>query len=416
MSRILFRVGQDDCTEEQFEQIVSTYLFPPHSSVLVKTSNPLHFNAVLVAAIRNQFHLYLVPSHFSDEEVQEILENHPVQFSIPNEVIMVHETGLHQNKPDNGSITLFSSGTTGSAKMILFDPDSLQHSALKAFSLKNKLWVMTYGLATYAGLQVFFSAYHNEGIIFYPDVTQSLAPQISELDVQVISATPSYWRSLINSWNPALKIPPLDQATLGGESVHQDILDQIKKVFNPKKITHIYASSEGGTSIVVSDGLEGFPASFLDQDKEVKLRVREGQLEIKTPFGMKGYVNKKTPITADGWIETGDLVEIKNSRVYFLGREDQAINVGGMKVHPEEVEKALEKLDEIHAACVYAKKNPMTGYMVAANIVMREGYSLDIPQLTKKLQSTLANYKIPRLIKQVDQIEVSPNGKKIRPR
>ena len=42
----------------------------------------------------------------------------------------------------------------------------------------------------------------------------------------------------------------------------------------------------------------------------------------------------------DGWIHTGDMVEVFDDRVMFRGRVDNVINIGGAKVTPEEVEAA----------------------------------------------------------------------------
>ena len=49
----------------------------------------------------------------------------------------------------------------------------------------------------------------------------------------------------------------------------------------------------------------------------------------------------------DGFVDTGDMLELRGDRYYFAGRREGIINVGGQKVHPEEVEAVINR----HPAC-----------------------------------------------------------------
>ena len=59
-------------------------------------------------------------------------------------------------------------------------------------------------------------------------------------------------------------------------------------------------------------------------------------------------------------------------RLYFVGRRGGVINVGGAKVHPEEVEAALNAHAAVLASRVFARKSPITGALVFAEVVLRE--------------------------------------------
>jgi acyl-CoA synthetase (AMP-forming)/AMP-acid ligase II len=39
---------------------------------------------------------------------------------------------------------------------------------------------------------------------------------------------------------------------------------------------------------------------------------------------------------ADGFVDAGDIVELRGDRYYFVGRRGGILNIGGLKVHPEE--------------------------------------------------------------------------------
>ena len=116
----------------------------------------------------------------------------------------------------------------------------------------------------------------------------------------------------------------------------------------------------------------------------------------------------------DGYINTGDLVELKDGRIYFLGRDSGAINVGGNKVQPEEVEATLLASGLLSAAYVYAMKNPMLGSLVCADVVLNNT-ALDKKeaksQLLRFCRENLEGFKVPALVKFVKELKTTQSGK-----
>ena len=81
-----------------------------------------------------------------------------------------------------------------------------------------------------------------------------------------------------------------------------------------------------------------------------------------------------------GFVDTGDVVERRGDRYYFLGRRNGVINVGGMKVYPEEVEAVINRHPAVRMSRVRSRKNPIIGALVAAEIVLKEGHDSRTPQ------------------------------------
>ena len=79
---------------------------------------------------------------------------------------------------------------------------------------------------------------------------------------------------------------------------------------------------------------------------------------------MVGYLNAPDPFDAEGWMCTGDEVEIKDGYMRFLGRKTEVINTGGKKVYPIEVENVLMSLPNIRNATVEARPHPIMGQVV----------------------------------------------------
>ena len=74
----------------------------------------------------------------------------------------------------------------------------------------------------------------------------------------------------------------------------------------------------------------------------------------------------------DGFVDTGDRVELRDGRYYFRGRTGGVINVGGLKVYPEEVESVLNADPRVRMSLVRARRNPITGAVVVADVVLTD--------------------------------------------
>ena len=133
---------------------------------------------------------------------------------------------------------------------------------------------------------------------------------------------------------------------LSGEIAGQAMLDNLRAVYPQAGIGHAYASTEAGVGFEVDDGLEGFPAHFVDTGNgDVDIKIADGSLWLRSARTASAYVGAEAPalLDAEGFVDTGDMVERHGERYYFIGRKGGIINVGGMKVHPEEVEAAINR-------------------------------------------------------------------------
>src|SRR6202043_2556490 len=95
--------------------------------------------------------------------------------------------------------------------------------------------------------------------------------------------------------------------------------------------------------------------------------------QIRSPRNATGYLGNaaETLASDDGFIDTRDMVELRGDRYYFVGRRDGIINVGGLKVHPEEVEAVINRHPRGQMSRARARKNPFTGAVVVADVVVK---------------------------------------------
>ncbi|SOD74057.1 acyl-CoA synthetase (AMP-forming)/AMP-acid ligase II [Jatrophihabitans sp. GAS493] len=112
------------------------------------------------------------------------------------------------------------------------------------------------------------------------------------------------------------------------------------------------------------------------------------------------------------WVLPGDK-GIRNADGTFLllGRGSLAINTGGEKVFPDEVETALKELPAVFDALVVGVRDVRYGNVVAAVVSLRPGATLTLDGLQEYLRRQLAGYKVPRDLVVVDEIRRSPAAK-----
>jgi acyl-coenzyme A synthetase/AMP-(fatty) acid ligase len=213
---------------------------------------------------------------------------------------------------------------------------------------------------------------------------------------------------------------------LSGEIADQAVLDSLRAAFPGVTVAHAFASTEAGVAFEVRDGLAGFPVSLLDASGPVELRVVEDTLRIRSPGTAQRYLGDGAePLRgADGFVDTGDWIEQRAGRCYFMGRRGGVINVGGLKVHPEEVEAVINAHPWVRMSLVRARRNAILGAVVTAEVVLADGVGGGQPapsaealtrELTDACRRSLAPHKVPATIRIVPSLEVSAAGKLVRP-
>jgi acyl-CoA synthetase (AMP-forming)/AMP-acid ligase II len=208
---------------------------------------------------------------------------------------------------------------------------------------------------------------------------------------------------------------------LSGEIADQAVLDGLKHAFPDSSVGHAYASTEAGVGFAVNDGLEGFPSQLVGPNRDgVEMKVVDGSLRIRSKRAADAYVGKDAAALtdADGFVDTADMVELRGDRYYFVGRRGGIINIGGLKVHPEEIEAVINGHPEVRMSRAKARKSPITGAIVVTDVVLTEGGASRSKGIRDEIladcRTHLASYKVPAVIRFVEALDVTPAGKLAR--
>jgi acyl-CoA synthetase (AMP-forming)/AMP-acid ligase II len=321
---------------------------------------------------------------------------------------------------------LLTSGTTGPPKMVLHTLSSLI-GVIKHRPGKPVTWSTFYDIRRYGGLQIFLRAMLDGGSLVLSgarESTEDFLLRAGTRQVTHISGTPSHWRRALMG-HCAHRITP-QYVRLSGELVDQAILDSLGSVYPEARIVHAFASTEAGVAFEVNDRMAGFPVDYVGQPAaDVELKIDNGALRIRSPRIAKCYLGKGAEALTerDGFVDTRDMVESRGGRYYFVGRRDGVINVGGLKVHPEEVEAAINHHPAVSMSLVKSRRNPITGAVVVADVVLRTESDSGAPpasndairgDILDTCRRALAPYKVPATIRIVPSLEISSSGKLAR--
>jgi acyl-coenzyme A synthetase/AMP-(fatty) acid ligase len=324
---------------------------------------------------------------------------------------------------------LLTSGTTGTPKLVVHSLESLAGTLPQQPPRESHtVWSTFYDIRRYGGMQIYLRAVLSGSplVLSSPaEPTRDYFTRAAAAGVTHISGTPSHWRRALMSGAAGLLKPVY--VRLSGEIADQALLDSLRTAFPEARIAHAFASTEAGVAFDVNDGLAGFPADFIGGEHgAVDLKVVDGTLRIRSRRNAVRYLGAAVGaiISSDGFVDTGDLVELQGDRYYFRGRVGGVINVGGLKVHPEEVEAVLNADARVRMSLVRARRNPITGAIVVADVVLADPEAAaPSPEAAERVKSELLNacrhalpaHKVPTSLRFVPALEITAAGKLVRP-
>jgi len=285
------------------------------------------------------------------------------------------------------------------------------------------VWATFYDIRRYGGLQIFLRAVIGGGSMVLSEEGEPIADYVARLQenaVTHISGTPSHWRKLLMSGSSSGFSP--HYVRLSGEIADQAVLDGLRRAFPSAAIGHAYASTEAGVGFAVNDGLEGFPAAMVGEGRDgVEIKVVDGSLRIRSQRAAHGYIGRQAAALtdADGFVDTGDMVELRGDRYHFVGRRGGIINIGGLKVHPEEIEAVINRRAEVRMSRARSRRSPITGAIVVADVVLADEVDASRSdeirdQILADCRTSLSPHKVPAMIKFVAALEVTAAGKLAR--
>lgn len=410
-------------------------------AVLLRTQSQIGAAQGLVELDGLAGRIVLCPPDLADEHLAGVIETAGVEaivtdapdaalsaLALPVHVLTTPEravSGLQAARPTEW--LLFTSGTTGAPKMVIHTLAGLTGAIAPrapdaAPSAPTRIvWGTFYDIRRYGGLQILLRALTGGSSMVLSDAHETVEAHLARLGcagVTHLSGTPSHWRRALMT--PKLHLIAPAYVRLSGEIADQAVLDSLKTAFPAAAIGHAYASTEAGVGFEVNDGLEGFPEDFVGRAGPVEMKVEDGSLRIRSPRAANGYAGPAPALAdAEGFVDTGDMVELSGGRWRFAGRRNGVINVGGLKVHPEEIEAVINRHPAVRMSLVRSRKSPITGALVSADIALADPAAAEAPEAANALRASilaacraaLPAHKAPASVRFVPNLRVTAGGK-----
>ncbi len=240
----------------------------------------------------------------------------------------------------------------------------------------------------------------------------------------VLAGVPSMFRTLLAGHPP--DAPHLRMIMTGGEVLPPRLADAMRR-FAPAAVYDLYGLTETGSCdfcLAPADQPAGF-GSIGTPTERVAFRVAQdgvavgpaetGELQIRTPFGMLGYLDDPQLTQAsfeDGYFKTGDLARLTASgRVELVGRAKDIVSRGGHKIAPLEIDNLLAEHPDIAAALCAGVPDERLGEVIHAVVVPHTGAQLDAGALRDWMLARTERYKVPDVFHVRDALPAGPTGK-----
>jgi long-chain acyl-CoA synthetase len=144
-----------------------------------------------------------------------------------------------------------------------------------------------------------------------------------------------------------------------------------------------------------------------------------GEALFRGPAMMSGYWREpeltRSVMTDDGWYRSRDVVRVdEEGYVYVTGRVSDMIIRGGSNVSPAEVEAVLAEHPDVRQVAVVGLPDPEYGELVAAALVVEPSAPFDAQALQRLCRERLAPYKVPAVLRRLDDLPRNVTGKVLR--
>ena len=360
----------------------------------VDPANPLAIMPALEEALTGQRTLLTVPAN--DPARTNLLRN-----------------TLKPGAPIDEDIALVvsTSGSTGKPKGAMLTPANLISSAdatHQALGGEGQ-WLLAMPAAYIAGLQVLVRSMVAGVEPAYVDLTRGFnvaefaarAHELARTGERTYTAlTPMQLAKATSTLKGIDALRTFSAVLVGGAATNPRLLESAAKL--RINVVTTYGSSETSGGCVYN----GRPIAG------AHVKIVDGRIHLGGPMVARGYHHLDSPDLQDGWFRTSDAGELEGGVLTVLGRTDNVISSGGLKLHPEVLEEELLRIDGVTAACVVGKQDARFGQRICAAYTG----SASVPDILDALADAedagrIAHWQIPKELKSVAALPQLGPGK-----
>lgn len=335
---------------------------------------------------------------------------------------------------------LFSTGTTGKSKGIVLthrNDTALAENVMYGVQMKkDNVELVPMPLSHSHGLRRTYANLANgSSVVFADGVTllKKVFNLMDEYNVTSMDLSPSMLSIIFKLSKDRLGdyADRMDYIQLGSAPLPEEDKVHLSRILPNTRLYNFYGSTEAGCSCLLDfNSMSGKPgcigkpavnAEFIVVDEN--RNVIESSIDNTGFLASSGAINMKeyfkapeltSEAMADGFIYTKDLGYIdEEGYIYMLGRKDDVINYGGIKISPEEIESVIVAKSPIIKDCALIPvKDALTGQAPKLLISLEGDESTyDAKEFKAFLTANVDANKQPKYVEIIDEIPRTFNGK-----
>jgi amino acid adenylation domain-containing protein/non-ribosomal peptide synthase protein (TIGR01720 family) len=388
------------------------------------------------------------PSLVITDERMDVVASSGCQQITIDEMLAVEDAGSYFEEtiaPNDEAYIIYTSGSTGQPKGVVATHGGLDHlfehvyiQYVHARPVVPFIALHTFDISLFQLLMPIISG----GTSLVVDREQLHDPEqlISLLQQStVIDTVPGLYKMIVNYIEEnklTTSFEHIERVFVGGDSIPDELLYQLGRVFSNATVTISYGPTEG---TIFCTCLHHEPASItsaargaiigrpfgktqlyvLGKSMELLPAGVEGEICIGGPGVSKGYLNQPAQ-TAQKYVvnpfkpgeliyRTGDVARwTRDGIIEFRGRNDNQVKIRGNRIELGELENKLENIEGISAAVVVAaKKRDAEAYLAA----FYTGIEITRTQFETHLARFFAESVLPSHYIHLDEIPLTSNGK-----
>ena len=225
------------------------------------------------------------------------------------------------------------------------------------------------------------------------------------------------------------ELSSLRLAVVAGAPVHDDLVTRIGQDLGVT-VLNAYSLAETASTLAVARAdapadkrrftvgkpLFGTEIRITEADGEELPVESVGEIRVKGPGVMIGYYRQPNETSnsydEDGYFLTGDLgILDEEGYLHLVGRRKTVIIRSGFNVYPREVETRIESHPAVQEVAVIGVADPLLGEAICACIVLVEGAIVTGHEIVDWCRETLAEDKVPDLVRFLDGLPRTDTGK-----
>jgi acyl-CoA synthetase (AMP-forming)/AMP-acid ligase II len=358
------------------------------------------------------------------------------RFAVDGDELTDIGTALPPPRPllQGAALVIFTSGSTGLPKGVVLGHDALAGKldvldVLLRFTPGDTVAVplqMTFIFGIWASL---LTLHARATLVLVPRFSAAALSQVLGGGATVLAAVPSMLRTMVAEGG--LDGAGLRMLLTGGEPLGPELRRAVAQAWPQTDVHDLYGLTETGSCDFCRQGAQDATqaGSIGRPTAQVAFRIvgsdghdlpvgEPGELQIRTPFGMLGYLDNPalTESSFDGgYFRTGDIARRRpDGCVELVGRIKEIVSRGGNKIAPQEIDNLLCSHPDVAAALSAGVPDARLGEALHAVVVLKAGATLTAQGLRQWAAERIERFKVPDVISIENALPLGPTGKASR--